>query len=54
MTYWRFAQEAVKEKGMTSSMSRKGTPADHALIESLALYIHSSNECDHFFRRAAA
>lgn len=38
-------QEAVKRKGITMSMSRKGTPADNAPIESF----HASLKCETFY-----
>jgi len=38
-------QKAVKEKGITMSMSRKGTPADNALIESF----HSTLKSETFY-----
>lgn len=38
-------QEAVKEKGITMSMSRKGTPADNARIESF----HSTLKSETFY-----
>lgn len=38
-------QEAIKEKGITMSMSRKGTPADNAPIESF----HSSLKSERFY-----
>ncbi|WP_317966657.1 IS3 family transposase [Paenibacillus sp. CCS19] len=38
-------QHAVKEKGITMSMSRKGTPADNALIESF----HSTLKSETFY-----
>ena len=38
-------QKAVKEKGITMSMSRKGTPADNALIESF----HSMLKSETFY-----
>lgn len=38
-------QEAVKGKGITMSMSRKGTPADHAPIESF----HSTLKSETFY-----
>lgn len=38
-------QKAVKQKGITMSMSRKGTPADNAPIESF----HASLKCETFF-----
>jgi putative transposase len=38
-------QEAVKEKGITMSMSRKGTPADNAPIESF----HSTLKSETFY-----
>lgn len=36
-------QEAVKEKSIIMSMSRKGTPADNALIESFHLTLKSES-----------
>lgn len=38
-------QQAVKEKGITMSMSRKGTPADNAPIESF----HSTLKSETFY-----
>lgn len=38
-------QRAIKEKGITMSMSRKGTPADNALIESF----HSTLKSETFY-----
>ena len=38
-------QEAVKRKGITMSMSRKGTPADNAPIESF----HATLKCETFY-----
>jgi len=38
-------QETVKRKGITMSMSRKGTPADNAPIESF----HASLKCETFY-----
>lgn len=38
-------QTAIKEKGITMSMSRKGTPADHAPIESF----HSTLKSETFY-----
>ncbi|MDV9184371.1 IS3 family transposase, partial [Bacillus sp. 31] len=38
-------QKAVKTKGITMSMSRKGTPADNASIESF----HSSLKSETFY-----
>ncbi|MGO4549119.1 IS3 family transposase, partial [Paenibacillus sp. 2TAB23] len=38
-------QKAVKSKGITMSMSRKGTPADNAPIESF----HASLKCETFY-----
>ncbi|KPV56548.1 transposase [Paenibacillus sp. A3] len=38
-------QRTVKEKGITMSMSRKGTPADNALIESF----HSTLKSETFY-----
>lgn len=38
-------QQAIKEKGITMSMSRKGTPADNALIESF----HSTLKSETFY-----
>ena len=46
-------QQAIKEKGVTMSISRKGTPTDNPLIEtfhsSLIFYLHrihsTSNSC---------
>jgi len=38
-------QDAVKQKGITMSMSRKGTPADNAPIESF----HASLKCETFY-----
>ncbi|GIP48783.1 transposase [Paenibacillus sp. J53TS2] len=38
-------QKAIKEKGITMSMSRKGTPADNALIESF----HSTLKSETFY-----
>ncbi|WP_139210399.1 IS3 family transposase, partial [Priestia endophytica] len=38
-------QKQVKERGMTMSMSRKGTPADNASIESF----HSSLKTETFY-----
>lgn len=44
--YTSFAyQAAIKERGITMSMSRKGTPADNALIESF----HSSLKSERFY-----
>jgi putative transposase len=38
-------QQEVKERGITMSMSRKGTPADNASIESF----HASLKCETFY-----
>ena len=38
-------QQAVKEKGIIMSMSRKGTPADNAIIETF----HASLKCETFY-----
>ncbi len=38
-------QQTVKSKGITKSMSRKGTPADNAPIESF----HASLKCETFY-----
>lgn len=38
-------QQAVKEKGIIMSMSRKGTPADNAIIETF----HTSLKCETFY-----
>jgi putative transposase len=38
-------QQAVKEKGVIMSMSRKGTPADNAIIETF----HASLKCETFY-----
>ncbi|QQF61807.1 IS3 family transposase [Bacillus mojavensis] len=43
-TYYEY-QKAVKTKGITKSMSRKGTPADNASIESF----HSSLKSETFY-----
>ena len=37
--------QAVKEKGVIMSMSRKGTPADNAIIETF----HASLKCETFY-----
>lgn len=38
-------QQAVKEKGIIMSMSRKGTPSDNAIIETF----HASLKCETFY-----
>ena len=38
-------QQAVKQKGVTMSMSRKGTPSDNAIIETF----HASLKCETFY-----